>query len=313
MKKRVILFAIIMACMVLGVTSCRRDATNTGVEAAMLPASVFDVLPTSTYIAEEPQDIYEYENYNNSKYKLDYKPYNIYQYDYPCEYYEYCEYPPPHRPMIALTFDDGPSRYTDYILDILERYGARATFCVLGMNVAAWPDTILRTVELGSEVVGHSWNHPDMTLLGEDAIRRQIIDTSAAIKAITGEPPPAMFRPPYGSVNARVRRVAEGLGYSTLNWTVDPEDWRNRDAQLIYQHIMDRTIDGSIILLHDIRRYTVEAMEIVIPALIEQGFLLVTASELIEYVYGDMVPGWNYRGLRPGERPVVREVIAEER
>jgi len=311
-KKRVIFIVTIMACMVLGVASCRRDAANTGAETTMLSANAYGTLPTSTIIAEDLQDVYENsdESYYSYKNLSEYEYYTPYLYDYPCNYYEY---PPPHRPMIALTFDDGPSRYTEYILDILERHGARATFCVLGMNVSAWEDTILRTVELGSEVIGHSWNHPNLTLLGDDAIRRQIIDTSAAIEAVTGKPPPSIFRPPYGSVNARVKRVAEGLGYSTLNWTVDPEDWRNRDAQLIYQHIMNRTIDGSIILLHDIRRYTVEAMEIVIPALIEQGFVLVTASELIDYVYGGMVPGWNYRGLRPGERPICRVEITEER
>jgi len=100
-----------------------------------------------------------------------------------------------------------------------------------------------------------------------------------------------------------VLRIAQELGYSTLNWTIDPEDWRHRDAYTIYRHVMNHALDGSIVLLHDIFPATAEAMEFVVPRLIEKGFQLVTVSELIEYVYGEIEPGRVYRGLRPGERP----------
>jgi len=205
------------------------------------------------------------------------------------------------RPMIALTFDDGPGPLTAYVVEMLERYGGVATFCVIGNRVERWSDIILKTVEAGNEVIGHSWNHQNLTLLREAAIAAQILDTSAAIEAVTGFPPPSIFRAPYGLVNTRVRNVAEELGYSMLNWTIDPEDWRNRDAGYIHAHIMAQARDGAIVLLHDIHPTTVEAMERVIPDLIEKGFQLVTATYLIEYFYGGLEPRVEYRGLRPGE------------
>jgi len=306
---------MIAACMF--VASCGYEVIDVGAENVVPPVDVLHAHLTIGVLAEDPLGIYEdeYEKDEHEEDECEYEeiiecePYELDEY---CAY-EYYEYPAPPKLMIALTFDDGPSRYTNCILDILEQYGARATFCVLGMNVANWADTIQRAVELNNEIIGHSWNHANLSLHNEDFIRRQIVDTSAAIEAVTGTPPPPIFRAPYGIVNARVQRVAQELGYSTLNWTVDPEDWRNRDANIIYQHIMARAIDGSIILLHDIRPTTVEAMTLVVPSLIERGFELVTASELIEYVYGEMVPGMGYSGLRSGGRPREREEFVEER
>jgi len=205
------------------------------------------------------------------------------------------------QPMIALTFDDGPGPLTLYIVDMLVRYGGYATFCVIGNRVERWDDVVLQIVESGNEVIGHSWNHQNFSLLNEDAIAAQILDTSAAIEGITGVQTPPIFRAPYGIVNTRVRNTSRELGYSILNWTIDSVDWRDRDADIIYERIMEEARDGAIVLLHDIHPTTIEAMERVIPSLIEQGFQLVTASYLIDYFYGGLVPGFEFRGLRPGE------------
>ena len=212
------------------------------------------------------------------------------------------------RYIIALTFDDGPSRFTEHILDILERYNARATFCVLGNRVESRADIVLRTIAGGSEVIGHSWNHANLAQQNEYTIRNQISNTSAIIEAVTGFPPPPIFRAPYGSVNARVRNVSYDMGYALLNWTIDTMDWRFRDPYHIYNHIMEHALHGAIVLLHDIYESTAEAMELVVPALIERGFKLVTASELIAYVYGSIEPGIEYRGLRPGESPRIQDL-----
>ena len=205
---------------------------------------------------------------------------------------------PPRRPMVALTFDDGPTIYTEMILDMLEAVGGRATFCVLGNRVHNHANTIRRAVELGSEVVGHSWDHPNLTRLNANGVTNQITRTSEAIEEVLGFPPPPMFRAPFGLTNNRVLNVSRDLGYSILHWSVDPQDWYNRCPDWIYNNIMDRAIDGSIILLHDIHTSTMHAMERVIPRLIANGFQLVTASELIAYFYGDMEPGEIYQGLR---------------
>ena len=206
--------------------------------------------------------------------------------------------PPPRAPMIALTFDDGPAQYTDYILDVLEAHGARATFCVLGNRIEARPDTVRRIVSIGSEVIGHSWNHANLTRFCKYTIRWQILEPSAAIAEVVGTPPPPIFRAPYGIIDDNVIYMAEYLGYSILGWTIDPADWRHRDPVHIYNHIINNVVDGSIVLLHDIRPTTAEAMRYVVPSLIEKGFQLVTASELIAYFYGELEPGKVYVGIR---------------
>ena len=206
------------------------------------------------------------------------------------------------RPMVALTFDDGPSEYTERILDALEAHNGRATFFVLGNRVERHADTIRRAALLDSQVLGHSWNHTNFARAQSDVVRSQILDTSEAIEYVLGHPTPPMFRAPYGALNTNVRRLSRELGYSIINWTLDTEDWRNRDADAIYQRIMDNVIDGTIVLMHDVYATTMDAAERAIASLIAQGFQLVTVSELIEYFEGELKPGVEYRGIRPGER-----------
>jgi len=116
------------------------------------------------------------------------------------------DYIDPALPMLALTFDDGPSQFTSHILDILERFQVRATFFVIGNLVNSRSEVVVRAVELGNEVAGHSWDHSDFTRLTDADIRRQILDTSAVIEAVTGVAPP-FFRPPCGAVNDNMLQV----------------------------------------------------------------------------------------------------------
>ena len=215
------------------------------------------------------------------------------------EPYEYIEAdpepePPVNRgPMVALTFDDGPSAYTETLLDLLEYHNARATFFVLGYRVQGRRSTIIRAVDLGSEIAGHSWDHSRFTNLNEEQITQQIERTSAAIEAVTGVHT-KIYRPPFGTTNELVQRVSADLGYSIINWTVDPRDWKYRDADDIYDAIMDVVESGDIIVAHDIYASTIEAMKRVIPSLIERGYELVTVSELLEYLHGELEPGEIY-------------------
>ena len=198
------------------------------------------------------------------------------------------------KPMIALTFDDGPSKYTKRILDILEKHGARATFFVLGENVEEWQDTIIRAIKNGNEVAGHTWSHLALTGLSNQAIEESILATSAKIEQITGIPRLYFYRPPYGLVNRRVANVSAGLGYSMLGWTVDPQEWKHFKANQIYTDVMKYVKENSIILLHDIFAATAVAAERIIPALIARGYHLVTVSELLYHVYGELEPGRMY-------------------
>ena len=186
----------------------------------------------------------------------------------------------PSRPMVALTFDDGPSRYTSHILDLLELYGGRATFFVVGNLIEANSDIVKRAVDLGCEVFGHSWDHRDLTRQTASEIRAQLLNTNMMIESITGISP-QFFRPPYGSVNNTVKDVSRELGLGIVNWSVDTLDWRTRDANAVYNAVMNNVTNRAIILSHDLYGSTVEAMERVIPELISKGYQLVTISELM--------------------------------
>ncbi|MCL2223942.1 MAG: polysaccharide deacetylase family protein [Defluviitaleaceae bacterium] len=207
--------------------------------------------------------------------------------------------PGEYRPkIISLTFDDGPSWLTEYLLDTLYRYNARVTFCVIGDLVEEGAETVIRAFEAGHEIIGHSWDHQMLTRLSAEEISEQITKTSAIIEYVTGETPPPIFRAPFGQINNRVTTAAYELGYSILNWSIDPEDWRERCEYHIYEHIMEYARDGAIVILHDIHPTTIYAMEKVIPSLISQGFHLVTATELIYHIYGDLEPAYEFTGVR---------------
>ncbi|MCL1807180.1 MAG: polysaccharide deacetylase family protein [Oscillospiraceae bacterium] len=199
----------------------------------------------------------------------------------------------PSRPMVALTFDDGPSKHTTRILDVLEQTNARATFFTIGNLIETRRDTVFRAFDLGCEIVGHSWDHSDMTKLSEEALREQLIRTNEAVEAVTGIAP-VMYRPPYGAVNDRVKRVSADLGFAIINWSVDPWDWKVRDADSVYNAIMKNVKDRAIILSHDLYGTTADAMERVIPELIAQGYQLVTVSELLSFTYDELEPGKVY-------------------
>ena len=188
----------------------------------------------------------------------------------------------PSKPMIALTFDDGPSKYTSQVLDILEKYGCRATFCTVGNLVDARKDTVRRASGLGCEVIGHSWDHRDLSKLSAEEIKKEIEDTSAVIEAAAGVSL-KMYRPPYGAVNDTVKSVSAELGYSMICWSVDPEDWKTRDADAVYSAVMSGARDRAIVLSHDLYGTTADAYERIIPELLSQGYQLVTVSELMYY------------------------------
>ena len=184
------------------------------------------------------------------------------------------------RPMLALTFDDGPGEYTDELLDCLEQNNAHATFFMLGQNVSAYPDAPKRMLELGCEIGSHSWDHTQLTTIDLDAVAKQFSDTDDALIQACGQAA-SVARAPYGDGNSDI--------YNTVNkpffmWSLDTEDWKLLDADADYSAVMNGDLtDGTIILMHDIHEPSVKcATEKLIPALIDQGYKLVTVSELAE-------------------------------
>lgn len=199
----------------------------------------------------------------------------------------------PAAPMVALTFDDGPHEiYSDQILDILEENHAVATFFEVGRNVANCPDPLARMKELGCEVGSHSNRHADLSKLKKNAVLQDLQTADDAFIAAMGSAP-ILIRPPYGAVN---KTVKHGTGRSVITWTVDTEDWRSRDADTVVQYVQSlSSLDGEIVLMHSTYESTVEAVRILIPWLMEQGYQLVTVSELMAYYYGELLtPGQFY-------------------
>jgi len=199
----------------------------------------------------------------------------------------------PNKPIVALTFDDGPSIHTSRILDTLQKYGGRVSFFVMGNKVAEHKTRILRALHMECEIICHAWDHPDLTKLSGRAIKKQLFDTIAAIAKVTGTVS-LMFRPPYGYTNTKVEKIAKKLGLAIVKWSIDPSDWKVKDADAVYASIMVTVKDGDIVLCHDLHESTAAAMNRVIPDLIEQGYQLVTVSELLMHKYGDIEPGRIY-------------------
>jgi peptidoglycan/xylan/chitin deacetylase (PgdA/CDA1 family) len=183
---------------------------------------------------------------------------------------------------IALTFDDGPQeKLTPKLLDLLAQHHIKATFFVIGQNVAEHPDVVARAAREGHEIGNHSWSHPNLAKLSDENVRRQLRQTEDAIKEATGKRPTVM-RPPYGSLSARQKQwIHQEFGYRIILWDVDPLDWKRPGPSVICNRILKETRPGSIVLSHDIHPGTIEAMHDTLDQLEVKGFKFVTVSELI--------------------------------
>lgn len=182
------------------------------------------------------------------------------------------------KPVVALTFDDGPSIYTEEILNTLKKYNSNATFFVLGNKIDNYSNIIIKMYENGNEIGNHSYNHRWLTKLSTDEQKEQINKTQEIIKKYTGYTPIYM-RPTYGSINKKLR---ENINLEVVLWSVDTKDWKYKNIDTIVNNALTNVKDGSIILMHDTHERTSEAVTKLVPKLIEKGYQLVTISELKE-------------------------------
>lgn len=192
----------------------------------------------------------------------------------------------PAKPMVALTFDDGPhGTWSDVILDVLEENHALATFFEVGNNVRAYPEAVKRMADLGCEVASHSNAHKNLSKLKLESLLNDL-DTADEAFAAAGVEAPTLVRPPYGAVN---KTVKSATGRSMVTWTVDTEDWKSRNAQAVIDYVQGAgNLDGEIILMHSIYESTAQAVKVLVPWLQEQGYQLVTVTELLAYYYGEL-------------------------
>jgi peptidoglycan/xylan/chitin deacetylase (PgdA/CDA1 family) len=201
---------------------------------------------------------------------------------------------------VALTFDDGPLPGTAKLLDTLAARKARATFFVVGINVAAYPGLVRRAAVEGHEIGNHSWSHTDLGRSSKKKIESEIGRTQEAVRRVTGLPP-TLFRPPYGSTDAQVAAVARRHRVAQFIWSADTFDWRDRNPSVVMRRAVRDARPGGIILMHDIHATTVAAVPRILDRLAAKGYVFVTITEL--YSGRSFAPGQKYYRRCPEPPP----------
>ncbi|WP_068773825.1 polysaccharide deacetylase family protein [Paenibacillus sp. FJAT-26967] len=190
------------------------------------------------------------------------------------------------EPYACLTFDDGPDcRHTLTILELLRQNNSKATFFVVGEFVIKHPEIIKQMAEEGHEIGNHTFAHPDLRYLTPEQIKSEVKKTEHHIFEITGKKT-VLFRPPYGKYTLQTVDVIKKLGYEFVVWSHNlyVRDWELPGVDILVQRVMNNTVRGSVILLHDgggHRDQTIETIRIAVPQLREQGLRFVTVSEMI--------------------------------
>lgn len=186
------------------------------------------------------------------------------------------------QPVLAMTFDDGPHPgLTPRLLDILKERNIKCTFFVIGKNAKAYPKIIQRMIAEGHEVANHTWTHCSLTSRSDDQIRGELKQSEDALVAAANYRP-QLIRPPYGAINTRIKQLmfAE-FGYSTIMWSVDPQDWRRPGVSVVTSRLVNGAHPGAIMLAHDIHPPTIQAMPAMFDQLLAKGYQFVTVSQLL--------------------------------
>ncbi len=191
-------------------------------------------------------------------------------------------------PCVALTYDDGPSARTPLILDELAAHDAAATFFAMGQNARAHGKTLARMTREGHEVEGHTWNHPHLPQLTPAQVTAQIVDSTRALEAVSGQDI-TVFRPPYGEFTPQVLAAA---GMAAILWDVDTLDWQGPADDVLIARAVEQPRAGSIVLQHDTQEVTARTAGAVLDGLLDRGFQLVTVRQLFG---GDLPASGSWR------------------
>ena len=192
----------------------------------------------------------------------------------------------PSKPMVALTFDDGPDPiYTEKIIDMLHDNNAVGTFYLLGKNleVVNGSDRMLKKMmDNGDEIGTHSYSHPNLFELTDKQVKEQNDKTDKVLKDMAGITA-TTYRPPFGNGNEKTTKIFNKTG---ILWSVDTLDWKSRNEDSIVKEIKKiKDLNGHVILMHSIYDSSAKAATEIVPWLQEQGYQLVTVSELLQYKY----------------------------
>ena len=196
----------------------------------------------------------------------------------------------PNKPIVALTFDDGPGAYTMKLLEALDKRGARATFFMLGPRVSKYPEALKKMIETGCQLGNHTTNHLELTKLSMAEVWNEHHFTNVEIEKVVGKGASCM-RPPYGAQNEKIREV---LNTPVVLWSLDTLDWELKNVKKIKKVVHSNIKDGDIILMHDIYETSVDAAIQLVDELSEKGYQFVTVAELAEYRGNPLKAGEKY-------------------
>lgn len=181
-----------------------------------------------------------------------------------------------NKKIIAITFDDGPGNYTSSLIDILNNNKVKATFFMLGKNIANYQDVVKKASDSKMEIAYHSYAHKSFKRQKIEEITSELEESNTILKNITGEGF-KYIRPPYGAINQEIK---DAINYPFILWNVDTMDWRYKDIEYLYNYTLENIKDGSIILFHDIHKTSVETIEKLLPELYVEGYQVVTISQM---------------------------------
>ena len=201
------------------------------------------------------------------------------------------------KPMVALTFDDGPGKYEDRILAAFQKYGGKGTFFFVGNQAEKYPNVVKRVAEAGHEVANHSYKHENLPKLSQAGATQSLAKTNEILRRLSGQSV-SLVRPPYGATSSSVKAALQNQGQASILWSIDTLDWKTRNAKSSINIVLQQVKDGDVILMHSIYAQSAEAAEALIPALQERGYQLVTVSELAKARGVSLQAGQNYGSFR---------------
>lgn len=196
------------------------------------------------------------------------------------------------QPVVAMTFDDGPHpSLTPKLLDILKERNIKCTFFLIGQNVKMYPKIVQRIIAEGHEIGNHTYTHCSLTSRSDDQIRSELKRSEEALMAAANYRP-QLIRPPYGAINTRIKQLMfSEFGYSTIMWSVDPQDWRRPGVSVVTSRLVSGAHPGAIMLAHDIHPPTIQAVPAMFDQLLAKGYQFVTVSQLMNMEKANMPVG----------------------
>lgn len=193
----------------------------------------------------------------------------------------YCVQKADNDKVISISFDAAwGNEDTGELIKILDKFGVKTTFFVVGSWVDKYPESVKELSDAGHEIMNHSNSHPHMTSLSREQMIEEAEKCDEKIKKITGKKP-TLFRAPYGDYNNEVIGAMRESGHYTIQWDVDSLDWKNLSPEEITERVTSKVKPGSIVLFHNAALHTPEALPVILERLQKDGYKIVPISELI--------------------------------